>query len=150
VLAVILGDLFGENLAAAVPRVRAVNVGGGDEYDLTDAGGSGRFENFEGAAHIEIEKIVNVLLAAILVDAVPGGDVDDTVAARNISANFERSRMDPSMNKTPSFKLGGARTSRMTGVSPFSSSLGTRACPRFPDPPVSSTLMAFSGPLGKS
>jgi len=32
----------------------------------------------------------------------------------------------------------------MTGVSPLSISLGTRVCPRFPDPPVSSTFMVFS------
>src|ERR1700756_2337835 len=68
---------------------------------------------------------------------------------RNISVNLERSRTDPSMNTARSFKIAGARTSRMTGVSPFSTSLGTRACPRFPDPPVSSTLaqqLAFEHP----
>src|SRR3984893_9431878 len=78
---VILCDQFGENLAAAVPCIRPVNAGGGDEYDLADAGGSGGFENLEGAAHIEVEEIVSVFLAAIFVDAVPGGDVDDAVAA---------------------------------------------------------------------
>src|SRR3977135_1558898 len=81
VLSVILGDLLGENLAATVPCIRTVNAGGGDEYDLVDAGGSGGFENLEGAAHIEVEEIVSVFLAAIFVDAVPGGDVDDAVAA---------------------------------------------------------------------
>ena len=81
VVAVILRDLFIENLAAALPCVRAVNAGGGDEDDLTDAGGSGGFENREGAAHIEVEELVRVLLAAIFVDAVPGGDVGDAVAA---------------------------------------------------------------------
>jgi hypothetical protein len=50
---------------------------------------------------------------------------------RNISVNFERSRTDPSMNTAPSFNRGGARTSKMTGVSPLPSSLGTRA----PDSP---------------
>src|SRR5215471_17767645 len=83
VLSVILRNPFGENLAAAVPRVRPVNAGGGDEDDLTDAGGSGGFENLEGAAHIEVEEIVGVLLTAIFVDAVPGGDVDGAVAAAN-------------------------------------------------------------------
>src|SRR5262249_39237097 len=63
---------------------------------------------------------------------------------RKISVNFKRSRTDPSMNSTPLFRCGGARTSRMTGVSPLSSSLGTRVCPRFPDPPVNSTFMVFS------
>src|ERR1700746_3215565 len=77
VLSVILGDQFGENLAAGVPRMRPVNAGGGDKYDFADAGGSGGFENLEGAAHIEVEKIVSVFFAAIFVDAVPGGDVDD-------------------------------------------------------------------------
>src|SRR5689334_1868575 len=81
VLAVILRDQFGDNLVAAVPCIRPVNAGGGDEYDLADASGSGGFENLEGAAHIEIEEIVSVFLAAIFVDAVPGGDVDDAVAA---------------------------------------------------------------------
>ena len=38
-------------------------------------------KNLEGAAHIEVEEIVSVLLAPILVDAVPGGDVNDAVAA---------------------------------------------------------------------
>src|ERR1700751_6011677 len=81
VLAVILGDQFGENLAAAVPRLRPVNAGGGDEYDLADAGGGSGFEHLERAAHIEVEKLVSVFFAAIFVDAVPGGDVDDAVAA---------------------------------------------------------------------
>src|SRR5262249_31435061 len=70
-----------ENLAAAVPCVRPVNAGGGNEYDLADAGGRRGFENLEGAAHIEVEEIVSVFLAAIFVNAVPGGDVDDAVAA---------------------------------------------------------------------
>src|SRR6516162_8075883 len=81
VLPVILGDQFSENLAAAVPCARPVNTGGGNEYDLADAGGSSGFENLEGAAHIEVEEIVSVFLAAIFVNAVPGGDVDDAVAA---------------------------------------------------------------------
>src|SRR6516162_9204753 len=80
-LSVILRNQFSENLAAAVPCVRPVNAGGGDEDDLTDAAGRGGFENFEGAAHIEVEEIVRVFLAPIFVDAVPGGDVDDAVAA---------------------------------------------------------------------
>src|SRR6516164_8668080 len=64
---------------------------------------------------------------------------------RNLSVSFERSRTDPSVNTAPSFKGDGrARTSRMTGVSPLSSSLGTSVWPRFPDPPVSSTFMVFS------
>src|SRR5690349_16119512 len=73
VLSVILCDQFSENLAAAVPCIRPVNAGSGDEYDLTYAGGSGGFANLEGAAHIEVEEIVSVFLAAIFVDAVPGG-----------------------------------------------------------------------------
>src|SRR5262245_57423040 len=81
VLSVILRDLFSENLAAAIPCIRPVNAGGRDEYDLTDAGGSGSFENLEGAAHIEVEEIVSVLLTAIFMDTVPGGNVDDAVAA---------------------------------------------------------------------
>src|SRR6516225_9745202 len=64
---------------------------------------------------------------------------------RKISVNFERSRTEPSMNTAPSLKGGGARTSRRIGVSPRSSSLGTRVYPRFPDPPVSSTFTVFLG-----
>ena len=62
---------------------------------------------------------------------------------RNIPVSFERSRTDPSINTAPLCKCGGARTSRMTGVSPWSSNLGTRVWPRFPDPPVSSTFIVF-------
>src|SRR5215831_14376002 len=80
VLSVILCDQFSEDLAAAVPCIRPVNAGGGDHYDPTDTDGSGGFENLEGAAHIEVEEIVSVLLPAIFVDAVPGGDVDNAVA----------------------------------------------------------------------
>src|SRR6202043_2263347 len=63
---------------------------------------------------------------------------------RNVSVSFGRSRMDPSTNSAPFFRSRGARTSRMTGVSPRSSNLGTRVWPRFPDPPVSSTFITFS------
>src|SRR5215469_131886 len=63
---------------------------------------------------------------------------------RIVSVTVERSRTDPSMNTVPSLKSGDARTSRMIGVSPLSSNLGTRPCPRFPDPPVSSTFMILS------
>ena len=51
-------------------------------------------ENLEGAAHIEVEEIVSVFLAAIFVDAVPRGDVDDAVQPRKISVSFERSSTD--------------------------------------------------------
>src|SRR4029077_9664370 len=88
VLSVILGDQFSQNLAAAVPCIRPINAGGGDQYDLTDAGGSGGFENLEGAAHIEVKEIVSVFLAAIFVDAVPGGDMDDGVAAAKYLRQF--------------------------------------------------------------
>src|SRR6516162_805053 len=67
--------------SSVVPCVRPVNAGGGDEDDLTDAGGRGGCENLEGAAHIEVEEIVRVFLSPIFVDAVPGGDVNDAVAA---------------------------------------------------------------------
>src|SRR5215831_9043077 len=81
VLPVILRDQFGENLAAAVACIGPVNAGGGDVDDLTDAGGGGGFENLEGAPHIEVEEIVSVFFGPIFVDAMPGGDVDDAVAA---------------------------------------------------------------------
>src|SRR6516165_8903064 len=62
----------------------------------------------------------------------------------NVSVSLARSRMDSSRNSAPFFKSRGARTSRMTGMSPRSSSLGVRVWPRFPDPPVSSTFILFS------
>jgi hypothetical protein len=71
VLSVILGDQFGQNLAAPVPGIRPINAGRRNEDDLVDAGGSGRPENLEGAAHIEVEEVVGVFLAAIYVDTVP-------------------------------------------------------------------------------
>jgi hypothetical protein len=46
-----------------------------------DAGGSGGFKNLEGAAYIQVKEIVRIFLAAIFMDAVPGGDVDDAIAA---------------------------------------------------------------------
>src|SRR5438094_8430495 len=62
----------------------------------------------------------------------------------NISVNFDRSRIDPSIKTASFFKFGGARTSRMTGVSPLSSNMGTSVWPRSPDPPVRSTFIVFS------
>jgi len=73
VLSIILGDQFGEDLAAPVPRIRPVNAGRGNEYDLVDAGRSGRFEDLEGAADIQVKEIVRIFLAPTFVDAVPGG-----------------------------------------------------------------------------
>ena len=52
VLSVILGNHFGQNLAAAIPAIRPINAGRRDEYDLADAGRSSRFENLESAACI--------------------------------------------------------------------------------------------------
>src|ERR1700759_5711620 len=107
VFSVILGDQFSEDFAAAVPCIRPVNAGGGDEYDLADDGGSGSFENLEGAAHIEIEEIVGVFLAAIFVDAVPGGDVDDAVAAAKYLRQLRAVQNGPLDEHAPSFKLDG-------------------------------------------
>jgi len=61
--------------------IRPIDAGHGNEYDLADAGGSGGFENLEGAAHVEVEEIKGVFVAAIFMDAVPGGYVNDEVAA---------------------------------------------------------------------
>src|SRR5438477_10131038 len=69
VISVILGDPFGEYLAAAVPCIRPINTGRRNEDDLVDVGGSRRLENLEGAADIEVEEIEGVFLAAIFVDA---------------------------------------------------------------------------------
>src|SRR6266849_1670903 len=63
---------------------------------------------------------------------------------RNMSVNFDRSRIDPSIKTASFFKFRGARTSRITGVSTLLSNKGTRVCPRFPDPPVRSTFILFS------
>jgi hypothetical protein len=81
VLSVILGNQLGQDLAAPVESIRPVHAGRGNEYDLVDAGGSGRFKNLEGAAHIEVKEIVRIFLATIFVDAVPGGDMDNAIAA---------------------------------------------------------------------
>src|ERR1700738_4754036 len=62
---------------------------------------------------------------------------------RNISVSFGRSRMEPSINTAPFCKCSGARISKIIGVSPLSSSFGTRAWPRFPDPPVRSTFIVL-------
>src|SRR6516162_11229403 len=88
VLSIILGDQFGQDLAAPVKRIRPVNTGCGYEDDLVDAGGGRGFEDLEGATHIQVKEIVGVFLAAVFVDPVPGGDVDDAVA----SANYLRQR----------------------------------------------------------
>src|SRR6516225_11282316 len=122
-LSVILRDQFSENLAAAVPCVRPVNAGGGDEDDLTDAAGRGGFENFEGAAHIEVEEIVRVFLAPIFVDAVPGGDVDDAVAAAKYPGRLRAVQNGPLDELRSPVQMRWCATSRMTGVSPLSSSL---------------------------
>ena len=120
-LSVILRDLFGENLAAAVPCIRPVNTG--DEYDVADAGGSSGFENLEGAAHIKVEEIVSVFLAAVFVDAVPGGDVDDAVAAVKYPGELRAVQNGPLDELRSPVQMRWCATSRMTGVSPLSSSL---------------------------
>ena len=58
-----------------------MNAGGGNVDDLIDAERCRRGKDLEGAADIQVEEIVGVFLAAIFVDAVPGGDVDDAIAA---------------------------------------------------------------------
>src|SRR5215469_13070568 len=88
VSSVIFGDPFSQNLAAAVACIGPVDAGGGDVDDFTNAGGSSGLENFESPAHIEVEKIISVFLAQILVDTVPGGDVNDAVAAANYLRQF--------------------------------------------------------------
>src|SRR5208282_2667789 len=81
VLSVILGNQLGQDFAAPVERIRPVNTGCRNEYDLVDAGGSGGFKNLEGAACIQVKEIVRILLAPIFLDAVPGGDVHNAIAA---------------------------------------------------------------------
>src|ERR1700739_1777116 len=79
VLSVVLRDQFGENLAAAVPRIRPVKLVVEMKMTLSmpaDAAAS----KTSKVPRIEVEKIVGVFFAAVFVDAVPGGDVDDTVA----------------------------------------------------------------------
>ena len=48
--------------------------------DLVDAERSGGFEDLEGAADIQVKEIVCISLAAILVDSVPGGDMNNAIA----------------------------------------------------------------------
>jgi hypothetical protein len=64
-----------------VPRIRPINAGRGNEDDPVDAEGRGGFKHLEGAAHIEVEEIVRIFLTVGFVDAVPGGDVNDAIAA---------------------------------------------------------------------
>src|SRR6516162_9739919 len=108
VLPVMLRNLFGENLAAAVPRIGPVNAGGGDVDDLTNAGRGSGLENLEGAAHIEVEEIVSVFLAAIFVDPVPGGDVNDAVAAAKYLRQFGAVQDGP-LDEHGSLVQGGRR-----------------------------------------
>jgi hypothetical protein len=81
VFSIILGNQFGQNLAAPVPRIRLINTGCGNEYNLVDAEGSGRFKHLEGAAHVQVKEIVRIFPITNFVDTVPGGYVDDTIAA---------------------------------------------------------------------
>src|SRR5271169_3085789 len=60
VLSVILGNQLGQDLAAPVERIRPVNTGCRNEYDLVDTERNGRFKNLEGAAHIQVKEIVGV------------------------------------------------------------------------------------------
>src|SRR5208282_6761882 len=95
-------------------------------------------------ANLNRDRGIPVFLATIFVDTVPCGYVDNTVAA----AKYFR-QLRPVENRSFDkhrfrFQIRGARTSRMTGVSPLSSNLGTRVWPRSPDPPVISTFMVFS------
>ena len=64
-----------------VPRIGPINAGRRNEDDPADAERRGRFENLEGSAHIEVEEIVRISLTIGFVDAVPGGDVHDAIAA---------------------------------------------------------------------
>ena len=41
----------------------------------------GRLKNLESATHVQVKKIVGILLATRFVDAVPGGYVNDAIAA---------------------------------------------------------------------
>ena len=112
VLSVILGDQFGQNLAAPVPCIGPINAGRGNEYDLVDADGGGCFENLEGAAHIEIKEIVRIFLATAFVDAVPGGYVDDAIAAAKYACQFR-----PVQNG-PLDKIGFLISSRVASEHP--------------------------------
>src|SRR5260370_21771079 len=105
VLSVILGDPFGEYLAAAVPCIRPINAGRRNEDDLIDVGGSHRLESLEGAAHIEVEEIEGIFLAAIFVDAVPGGDVDDAIAATKYLGQVRSVQNRPLDKHRPRFEM---------------------------------------------
>ena len=84
VLCIILGNTLGQDLAAPVQRVRSANAGRRDVNDLVDPERSSRLKDLEGATHIQVKEIVGILLATIFVDAVPGGYVDDAIAAAKI------------------------------------------------------------------
>src|SRR4029077_8459357 len=78
---IVLGNALGQDLAAPIQCVGPANAGRRDVYDLVDAQAGGGLEHLERATHIQVEEVIGVLRAAGLVDAVPCGDVDDTVTA---------------------------------------------------------------------
>jgi hypothetical protein len=62
-------------------RLLIVNGRAGVGLGSPRKGGSGRFKNLEGAAHIEVKEIVGVFFATIFVDTMPRSDVNDGIAA---------------------------------------------------------------------
>jgi len=71
------------------------------ESAINDAEGSRRLKNLESAAHIKIKEIVRVFLAAAFVDTVPGGDVDNALAAAKYVCQFRPVQNGP-LDKHPS------------------------------------------------
>ena len=72
-----------------------MNTGRGNEDNLVDAEGSCGLEDLEGAAHIEVKEIVRIFLAAVFVDPVPRGDVDDAIAPAKCLGQFRALQNGP-------------------------------------------------------
>jgi hypothetical protein len=137
VLPVILGNQFGQDFAAPVPCIRPVNTGRGNEDNLVDAVGSGGFEYLEGAAHIQVKEIVGIFVAAIFVDAVPGGDVDDAIAAAQCLCQLRPVQNGPLDKQRSLFQI------------PWSAKVENDRCVALGKQPGHKGLAEISGPSGQ-
>jgi hypothetical protein len=137
VLSVILGNQFGQDFAAPVPCIRPVNTGRGNEDDLVDAVGSSGFEYLEGAAHIQVKEIVGIFVATIFVDAVPGGDVDDAIAAAQCLYQLRPVQDGPLDKPRSLFQI------------PWSAKVENDRCVALGEQPGHKSLAEISGPSGQ-
>ena len=50
-------------------------------YDFVDPDRSCRFKNLKSTTYVQVKEIVSIFLATSLVDAVPGSNMHDAIAA---------------------------------------------------------------------